>query len=84
LVKDSNRAVAGFSRSASTRKFGYEDSGCRQREFLDLAGYGDNLRPNLTGQPFKTDITAVSATSYRDINPNAFTRPPKFRTQRIF
>jgi carboxypeptidase family protein len=50
-----------------------------QREFLDLAGYGGNLRPNLTGQPFTTDITAVSATSYRDINPNAFTRPPDFR-----
>ncbi|HEY6402706.1 MAG TPA: TonB-dependent receptor [Blastocatellia bacterium] len=50
-----------------------------QREFLDLAGYGGNLRPNLTGQPFTTDTIAVSATSYRDINPAAFSRPPDFR-----
>jgi hypothetical protein len=50
-----------------------------QREFLDLAGYGGNLRPNLTGQPFTTDIRAVSATSFRNINPDAFSRPPNFR-----
>jgi hypothetical protein len=50
-----------------------------QREFLDLAGYGGNLRPNLTGQPFTTDATAVSATSHRFVNPAAFTRPPNFR-----
>jgi carboxypeptidase family protein/TonB-dependent receptor-like protein len=50
-----------------------------QREFLDLAGYGGNLRPNLTGQPFTTDANAVSATSYRDVNPAAFSRPPNFR-----
>jgi hypothetical protein len=50
-----------------------------QREFLDLAGYGGNLRPNLTGQAFTTDTIAISATSYRNINPEAFSRPPNFR-----
>lgn len=50
-----------------------------QREFLDLAGYGGNLRPNLTGQPFTTDITTVNSTSHRFVNPAAFTRPPNFR-----
>src|SRR6266545_705176 len=78
-----DRIVGGFQINAIHR---YRSNialipliGGPRREFLDLAGYGGNLRPNLTGQPFRTDITAVSATSYRDINPNAFTRPPDFR-----
>ncbi len=64
-----DRIVGGFQINAIHR---YRSNialipliGGPQREFLDLAGYGGNLRPNLTGQPFKTDITAVSATSYR-------------------
>jgi hypothetical protein len=50
-----------------------------QREFLDLTGYGGNLRPNLTGQPLTTDAIPVSTTRIRPVNPEAFARPPDFR-----
>ena len=48
-----------------------------QRDFLQLAGYLGNLRPNLTGQPFYTDI-AAGGVNYRYLNPAAFSRPPSF------
>jgi hypothetical protein len=47
------------------------------RTFLDLVGYGGNLRPNVTGQPFYTDI-AAGGVGYSYINPAAFSRPPAF------
>ena len=49
-----------------------------RRDFLQLAGYLGNLRPNLTGQPFYTDIPA-GGVNYRYLNPLAFERPPDFR-----
>jgi Carboxypeptidase regulatory-like domain/TonB dependent receptor len=49
-----------------------------QREFLQLAGYLGNLRPNITGQPFYTDI-AAGGVNYRQLNPAAFSRPLDFR-----
>jgi Carboxypeptidase regulatory-like domain/TonB dependent receptor len=77
------RLVGGFQVNAIHR---YRSSvalvpliGGPQTDFLDLAGYGGNLRPNLTGQPFTTDATAVTATSHRFLNPEAFSRPPDFR-----
>lgn len=78
-----DRLVGGFQLNAIHR---YRSNvaltpliGGPQREFLDLAGYGGNLRPNLTGESFTTDITQVNATSIRNINPAAFSRPPNFR-----
>jgi TonB dependent receptor len=47
------------------------------RDFLDLVGFGGNLRPNLTGQPFLTD-TPAGGESFRYLNPGAFARPPGF------
>jgi len=49
-----------------------------QRDFLQLAGYLGNLRPNITGQPFYTDIPA-GGTEYRYLNPAAFSRPLDYR-----
>ena len=49
-----------------------------QRDFLQLAGYLGNLRPNVTGQPFYTD-TPAGGTDYRYLNPAAFSRPLDFR-----
>ena len=50
--------------------------GGRQREFLDLLGIGGNLRPNLTGQPFFLDNNIpLSPTTYRNLNPAAFSAP---------
>ncbi|HUE82052.1 MAG TPA: TonB-dependent receptor [Pyrinomonadaceae bacterium] len=49
-----------------------------QREFLQRVGYLGNLRPNVTGQPFYTDIPAGGVT-YRYLNPGAFSRPLDFR-----
>lgn len=49
-----------------------------QRDFLQLAGYLGNLRPNITGQPFYTD-TPAGGVDYRYLNPAAFSRPPDYR-----
>ena len=49
-----------------------------QRDFLQLAGYLGNLRPNVTGQPFYTD-TPAGGVNYRYLNPAAFSRPLDFR-----
>jgi hypothetical protein len=47
------------------------------RDFLDLVGFGGNLRPNITGQPFYTDIPA-GGLGYSYLNPAAFSRPPDY------
>jgi hypothetical protein len=49
----------------------------RQRDFLQLAGYLGNLRPNVTGQPFYTDVPA-GGVDYRYLNPAAFSRTPDY------
>jgi TonB dependent receptor-like, beta-barrel len=49
-----------------------------QRDFLTLIGYGGNLRPNITGQSFYTDIQS-GAVQYRYLNPGAFSRPVDYR-----
>ncbi len=54
-----------------------------QRDFLQLAGYLGNLRPNVTGQPFYTDIPA-GGVNYRYLNPAAFSRPVDFRNAPAF
>jgi hypothetical protein len=54
-----------------------------RRDFLQLVGYLGNLRPNLTGQPFYTDIPA-GGVNYRYLNPAAFSRPPDFRNAPAF
>jgi hypothetical protein len=43
----------------------------------DVTGYLGNLRPNLTGQPILLD-NDPSGTSFRVINPAAFSQPPDF------
>ncbi len=47
------------------------------RDFLDLIGFGGNLRPNVTGQSFYTDIPA-GGVRYQYLNPAAFSRPPAY------
>jgi hypothetical protein len=47
------------------------------RDFLDLVGFNGNLRPNVTGQPFYTDIPA-GGTNYQYLNQAAFSRPPAY------
>ena len=47
------------------------------RVFLDTVGYGGNLRPNITGQPFYTDIPA-GGIRYQYLDQGAFSRPPDF------
>ena len=47
------------------------------RDFLDLIGFGGNLRPNVTGQPFYTNVPA-GGLRYSYLNPAAFSRPPDF------
>ena len=54
-----------------------------QRDFLQLTGYLGNLRPNVTGQPFYTDI-AAGGVNYRYLNPAAFSRPVDFRNAPAF
>src|SRR6185369_13301962 len=44
-----------------------------QRDFLQLVGYLGNLRPNITGQPFYTDIPA-GGVNYLYLNPGPFSR----------
>jgi Carboxypeptidase regulatory-like domain/TonB dependent receptor-like, beta-barrel len=47
------------------------------RDFLDLVGFGGNLRPNITGAPFYTDIPA-GGVRYQYINRAAFSTPPSY------
>lgn len=47
------------------------------RDFLDLVGFTGNLRPNVTGQPFYTDI-AGGGIRYQYLNQAAFSRPPEY------
>ena len=54
-----------------------------QREFLQRVGYLGNLRPNVTGQPFYTEIPA-GGVDYRYLNSAAFSRPLDFRTAPAF
>ncbi|HEX5890433.1 MAG TPA: TonB-dependent receptor [Pyrinomonadaceae bacterium] len=54
-----------------------------QRDFLQLAGYLGNLRPNITGEPFYTEIPA-GGVDYRYLNPGAFSRPLDFRNAPAF
>ena len=49
-----------------------------QRDFLTVAGFGGNLRPNFTGEPFYTTNPATG-TQYQYLNPAAFSRPPDYR-----
>src|SRR6185369_13066174 len=51
-----------------------------RRDFLDLAGWGGNLRPNLTGQPFFVNNLPANPdiTINRYINPGAFVAPPVY------
>jgi hypothetical protein len=48
------------------------------RDFLDLVGFGGNLRPNITGEPFYTDIPA-GGTAYQYLNQGAFTAPTPYQ-----
>ena len=48
------------------------------REFLDIVGFNGNLRPNLTGQSFYTDIPA-GGLRYQYLNPGAFAVPPSYQ-----
>ncbi len=54
-----------------------------QREFLQRVGYLGNLRPNVTGQPFYTEIPS-GGVNYRYLNSAAFSRPLDFRTAPAF
>ncbi|MFL6208578.1 MAG: carboxypeptidase regulatory-like domain-containing protein [Pyrinomonadaceae bacterium] len=47
------------------------------RDFLDLVGFGGNLRPNVTGQPFYSNVPA-GGVSYLYLNPAAFARPTTY------
>jgi hypothetical protein len=48
-----------------------------QRDFLTTVGFGGNLRPNFTGEPFYTNNPATGL-DYLVLNPAAFARPPNF------
>jgi len=48
------------------------------RDFLDLVGFNGNLRPNITGQPFYTDIPA-GGLRYQYLNRAAFSAPPAYQ-----
>lgn len=50
------------------------------RDFLDLVGFGGNLRPNLTGQRLTQFMPlGPSGTTTRVLNPGAFVAPPNFQ-----
>jgi hypothetical protein len=49
------------------------------RDFLDLVGFNGNLRPNITGQPFYTNIPAGDL-RYQYVNRAAFSVPPSYQT----
>ncbi|HJX89036.1 MAG TPA: TonB-dependent receptor, partial [Pyrinomonadaceae bacterium] len=48
------------------------------RDFLDLVGFNGNLRPNITGQPFYTDIPA-GGLRYQYLNRAAFSVPQAYQ-----
>ena len=48
------------------------------RDFLDLVGFNGNLRPNITGQSFYTDIPA-GGLRYQYLNRAAFSVPPPYQ-----
>ncbi|HVG20801.1 MAG TPA: hypothetical protein VNI02_17270, partial [Blastocatellia bacterium] len=50
------------------------------RDFLDLVGFGGNLRPNLTGQRL-TEFLPIgpNGTTVRVLNPGAFAAPPNYQ-----
>jgi hypothetical protein len=48
------------------------------RDFLDLVGFGGNLRPNITGQDFYTH-TPAGGTQYQYLNPGAFSTPTPYQ-----
>jgi hypothetical protein len=48
------------------------------RDFLDLVGFNGNLRPNITGQPFYTDIPA-GGLGYQYLSRAAFSTPPAYQ-----
>ncbi len=50
-----------------------------QRDFLTLAGYGGNLRPNLTGEPFEAGRQVAGGVQYLYLNAGAFSRPQDYR-----
>jgi hypothetical protein len=54
-----------------------------RRDFLQLAGFLGNLRPNLTGQPFYTGNPS-GAVDYRYLNPAAFSFPTDYRAAPAF
>ena len=54
-----------------------------QREFLQRLGYLGNLRPNVTGQPFYTNIPG-GGVRYQYLNPAAFSRPLDYRAAPAF
>ncbi|HSE22184.1 MAG TPA: hypothetical protein VLB68_11020, partial [Pyrinomonadaceae bacterium] len=47
------------------------------RDFLNLVGFNGNLRPDLTGQAFYTDIPA-GGVRYQYVNPGAFAFPAAY------
>ena len=51
-----------------------------RRDFLDLLGWGGNLRVNVTGQPFYATNTVVNGdpVSFRYLNAGAFSAPPTY------
>jgi hypothetical protein len=49
-----------------------------QRDFLAVAGYGGNLRPNATGADFYTN-NQTGGIDVRYVNPGAFSRPVDYR-----
>jgi hypothetical protein len=54
-----------------------------QRDFLTVAGYGGNLRPNVTGQTFYTGNRG-GGVDLRFLNPAAFSRPTDYRNVPTF
>jgi hypothetical protein len=50
------------------------------RDWLDLVGFGGNLRPNLTGQPLTVSRpNGATGATLRVLNPAAFVAPPNFQ-----
>ncbi len=79
-----DRLVGGFQISGIQRYRGGTPLtvfiGGGPREFLDLLGWGGNLRPNATGQSFYADNPTIpgNLSQTRYINPAAFSRPTSF------
>ncbi len=71
--------ISGIQRYRSGTPITVFVAGAR-RDFLDLVGYGGNLRPNLTGQPFFAANQSISGDTERVqyLNPAAFVAPPTY------